>query len=162
MLIKPLIIWGYILLIGFSLNYYFAMMDLSAYYFYGLWIVLAIIGIVGTIVGRPTREKSDKRIGITWITLVILGLILTALIVSRVWAISLYYIMSIWLILMGVAVLIQSNIIEAKATSLIGIAWIVVALVLILMPSIGLATLVVGGTTFGASMIAWGATKEIK
>jgi hypothetical protein len=142
-------IWGIVLLFGFTATHFLVLAGYPIYVFLLLWGFILFISMY--ISAHDIMKKWPQDIETMWKTMTIVGLLLTILFLSNLLTVSYSLIVSVWLALMGLAMLttgLRMNWAESMAT---GGLWLFFALIVPLyFPN---SYLLLAGFIFGIPMI---------
>lgn len=96
-------IWGLVLLFGFTATHFLVLSGYPVWMFLLLWSFLLFISMY--ISAHEVMKKWPQDVNATWQTMTVLGILLTILFLSNLIKIDYSLIMSMWLALMGLAML---------------------------------------------------------
>ncbi|MBI4170828.1 MAG: hypothetical protein HY514_03975 [Candidatus Aenigmarchaeota archaeon] len=105
---SSLIVWGIIMLIVFSGAHWLLANKLLAEAW--IWVILAIILVVANFLLGRTMKKMPKGTETMWMALNVFGFITTLAVAVGVVPVPLWWLMSLWLLLMGGAVAIGGHV----------------------------------------------------
>ncbi len=129
---KPMTVWGLIIFFGFALTHFLITLSADIIYFWIIWLILLIAGII---IGFSTRKTVKKdKFSLVWLTSVFVGALLTFSIVSSIIFLPGYYIMGIWLLLMGASLLGVGLTLNGPTEISIGLIWLCFAFLIITTP----------------------------
>jgi len=150
----PIIIWGVIMAIGYTLNQFAD--RLPAAWVAGPWIVMSVLGNIFSIaisirVGRKIRHPMAARIGSLWVVFLVFGLI-GALVVHpsdpREINLLVYLLVMLWLAVMGLWLRLSLLWISLAVTGLLVFGYLVLPDYFFLWLAI-----VGGGTMIGSGLL---------
>lgn len=117
--------WGLVLLVGFWASDYLLGTGFSEAY---LWIAWAIIfNILNYAVGK-TMKKTPKEIGTLWMMGGVFGFLVTIVVAMNVVDLPFFWLMSLWLILMGAALFTGGHKMNNPGSIMMGIIYLFAAL----------------------------------
>lgn len=96
-------IWGLVLLFGFTATHFLVLSGYPIWMFLLLWAFLLFISMY--ISAHEVMKKWPQDVNATWQTMTVLGILLTILFLSNLIKIDYSLVMSMWLALMGLAML---------------------------------------------------------
>ncbi len=99
---SSLVVWGIVMLVAFAgANWLLAMQLLAESW---IWVALAIIILVMNFWVGKTMKKMPKESEALWMALSVFGFITTLAVAFGVVPVPLWWLMSLWLLLMGAAI----------------------------------------------------------
>lgn len=167
---KPMAVWGLLLFIGFLTTHYFVF-SADTFWITPLWIVLAVIGCAFQCTGCCCMKGKDSKKGKKcscgcrccsdlWAVAIVEGLIVTVAIAIGLLQISAFYILSVWLLTVGAA-MVASSLRDKKAMKMeLGIFWMLCAVFFPFVGNYQPASLILGALIFGVPMMAAGIAQK--
>jgi hypothetical protein len=160
---KCLAVWGLLLFIGFIFTHYLVFSadpSLAA----PLWVVLVVIGAAYCRCAcgcKPAKGKKNTCgcgccCSDLWAVAVVEGLILTVAIAIGLLPISMFYILSVWLLVIGSAMVAES-LRDKKALKMqLGLFWLFCAVFFPFVSNYQPATFILGALVFGVTAMLAG------
>jgi len=152
---KVLAGWGIILLIGFVLTHFMISFDVERIVFWAVWGSLIVSGLI---IGRSSKHKHPKvneGFRMLWKITTLIGALLTLGIVVNIVPVPGYYIMSLWLILMGSSLISIGLTLKGPIETSVGLIWLTFGFI-ILTTIFQVYHFFVAGIVFGVPMIIMG------
>jgi len=160
---KPLAVCGLLLLIGFLATHYLVF---SYYYIYipAVWVVLAVVGAAYCKCGCCSRKgKFGKKCACccsgAMTAAAVEGIILTAAIVMQLVAISPFYIVSVWMLVIGAA-LVADGLKNSSLKLQLGIFWLFSAVFFPFVGNYQGSSLIIGALVMGVPLMLAGIVQK--
>jgi len=161
---KPLAVWGLLLLIGFLATHYLVF-SYDYTYIPAVWVVLAVVGVAcsrGCFCckkkGRLGRKCSCCCSGAMAVAAAE-GVILTAAIVMQLVAISPFYILSVWLLVIGAAA-VADGMNGSPLKTQLGLFWLFSAVFFPFVTNYQGSSLLIGALVMGVPLMLAGIVKK--
>ncbi len=158
---RPLAVWGLLVFIGFLATHYLVF-SYSYVYVPILWIVLAILGVAYCKCGCCSKKGKCKSCTVTdvWAVAAIEAIIVTAAIMMQLIPISPFYILSVWLLSLGAALVAESLRGNGAARMQLGIFWLFSGVLFPFVSNYQYSTFMIGALVMGIPLIAVGLAEK--
>lgn len=154
---KPLAVWGLLVFIGFLVTHYMVF-HFDSTYVIPLWVLLAILG---SAYSGCFKKKCSCCSGI-WAMCAVESIILTFAILIQLIPISPFYILSIWLISIGSAMVVKSMTNKRAIEMQLGIFWLFSAVFFPFVNNYQYSTFLIGALVLGVPMMLAGILENEK
>lgn len=160
---KPLAVWGLLLLIGFLATHYLVF-SYGYLYVPAVWVVLAVVGVAA---GRGCCCRKKGRLGAkrpcccsgTMAVAAAEGVIVTAAILIGLVAISPFYIISVWLLVIGAAA-VADGLKGSPLKTQLGLFWLFSAVFFPFVSNYQGSSLILGALVMGVPLMLAGIVKK--
>ncbi len=147
----PVVVWGIVMLVVFSgANWLLATKALAESW---IWVALAIIILILNFWVGKTMKKQPKGSQPVWMALSVFGFITTLAVAFGVVPVPMWWLMSLWLLLMGAAIGVGGHVGGNQLNMFVGLIEIFAAL---FVSGFGASYLLAGALFFGFLAVVHG------